>query len=1119
MHFRPGHFGRWCVPWGLGVALLTVVVPALALDPGKSIFQYNYQTWRRANGLPANTIYAIAQAKDGRMWLGTGKGLVYFDGIEFHVEELPPDMPIEGSAISSLYPRSAGGVWFGAEQEGIGFFDGRKFVALEVPGIRNRMLRIVRETPEGALEYGAAGVAGRLVGNTNFISMLPKENADVLCVFEDSAGRTWMGTADGGLFYWKDGQVHEFPDQTLRGLIISAVVVDAEGRIWVGAPDENGRGIRCYDADFRRIPLDVTFAPAKALLLDRTGTLWIGTSGDGLVRCRDGKFEFFRRQDGLANDRVLSLAESEDGSLWVGTVDGLSQLSDVKFPILSVPEGLVSDACLSVAPSPSGGIWAGTPNGVSHYSDGHFTNYGLNGGDGFTSRWIKRVFVAHNGDVYFMGARKNIDRFRGGQVIASWTNNVWPRAMAEDSKGILVALADDLMRLENNQLVPFRLANGDSVSAQWINDLLVTTDDSVWIAANDGVKRVKSGRLETVSDPNKQAAFLVLCQDENGDVWGSQSAGLTRFKNGAMQVVGRDHGLHENLVRAIVPDQFGDFWCDSSRGIFRVNERELNAVADGTAQRVHCTVYDGEEAVKTTDKLDGEYSGCRSLDGRIWFSSSKGVICIDPAHIVLDSRPPPLFLERVRVNGRVYRADEVPKIQPGSGNLEFSYAALDYQAPHKIQYRYRLEGYQSEWVNAGTRRRAFYTNLKPGRYRFEVQACNSDGIWTTNGAALALTLPPRFHETPVFKAAMLAAIGGLVVYFWWFWNLRRKQVQLQQANALMESRVRERTAELAAANTALRSEMEQRELAQAKSEELQEQLLVASRQAGQAEVASSVLHNVGNVLNSVNISSSLLAERLRSLRADSLTKAADLMNGNGENLRQYLTQDPRGQKLPNYLKQLADHLRNERDQMMAELKNLAENVEHIKEIVAMQQSYAKVSGVMEKAVISDLVDAALRMHAGSYQRHGIAVVREYVPVPEMVLDKHKTLQILINVMRNAKYACDESNRLDKKVTVRVGPQRQDRVSVSIEDNGIGIAPENITRIFSHGFTTRKDGHGFGLHSAALAAREMGGALTAASEGPGRGAVFTLELPLSPGIGIDQPPGFQPSTASTLLVPN
>jgi len=284
---------------------------------------------------------------------------------------------------------------------------------------------------------------------------------------------------------------------------------------------------------------------------------------------------------------------------------------------------------------------------------------------------------------------------------------------------------------------------------------------------------------------------------------------------------------------------------------------------------------------------------------------------------------------------------------------------------------------------------------------------------------------------------------------------------------------------------------------EAKLEQIHRQLLETSRQAGMAEVATGVLHNVGNVLNSVNVAASMLADRLRKSKSASVGRVAAIMKEHAHDLGEFMTSDPKGRVLASFLEQLGEHLAAEQAAALEELAGLEKNIDHIKDIVAMQQSYAKVSGITQTIKVVELVEDALHMNESALIRHEVKLVREYDPAsPEITVDKHKVMQVLINLVRNAKYACDDSGSTEKRIVARVVSGR-DRVKISIADNGIGIPPENLTRIFNHGFTTRKNGHGFGLHSGALAAREMGGALLAQSDGLGKGASFTLELPLQP----------------------
>ena len=308
---------------------------------------------------------------------------------------------------------------------------------------------------------------------------------------------------------------------------------------------------------------------------------------------------------------------------------------------------------------------------------------------------------------------------------------------------------------------------------------------------------------------------------------------------------------------------------------------------------------------------------------------------------------------------------------------------------------------------------------------------------------------------------------------------------LQQAGEQLQGKV-----------LALENEVTERKAAEEALRLSQQKLLETSRLAGMAEVATGVLHNVGNVLNSVNVSAGIVLDKLRASRAAKVSEAAELLIAHHATLAEYLTRDPGGQKLPSYFVKLGQQLAEENTALLAEMDRLTRNIEHIKEVVSMQQSYAKVSGVFEELPIARLVEDALAMNGDSLTRHGITLARHFSDTPLVRIDRHRVLQILINLLRNAKNALNEARAEGKQLTVSIVQTDANSVRVTITDNGIGIAADNLTRIFAHGFTTRRDGHGFGLHSGALAAKEMGCTLSVHSDGLGLGATFTLDLPIA-----------------------
>jgi C4-dicarboxylate-specific signal transduction histidine kinase len=331
-------------------------------------------------------------------------------------------------------------------------------------------------------------------------------------------------------------------------------------------------------------------------------------------------------------------------------------------------------------------------------------------------------------------------------------------------------------------------------------------------------------------------------------------------------------------------------------------------------------------------------------------------------------------------------------------------------------------------------------------------------------------------------------------------QIQRNERELQQAHDQLEIRVQERTRELSHANLQLSNEITERKRTETELETVHQQFMDAARKAGMAEVATGVLHNVGNVLNSINVSATLVADRLRNSKLSELSRALDLIEQHIAELGTYLTQDERGKRVPGFLRMVASHMDRDQAMILDELHSLTKNVDHVKTIVAMQQSYAGAAGLIESVSLAELVDDAIRLNASSFEKYHIEVVRHYAEIPDVRIEKQKLLQILMNLMTNAKDSLLESTSEVRRLTVSIHTVEDvelPKVLIEVQDTGVGIPRENLKRVFSHGFTTKRHGHGFGLHSSANAAKELGGLLAVNSDGPGRGALFTIELPFRP----------------------
>jgi PAS domain S-box-containing protein len=1180
--------------WGLICWGVTAPLTSLALDPTKSIFQYNLQNWTRQEGLPSDKVTAIAQTSDGYLWLGTQNGLVRFNGVEF--ERVPvTSRQAGGQEIASMTASRKGGLWLAIANGQFCSFDGREFSVITTSTSFPPRPKEVMEARDGTAWLAGESLLARhtIAGLVETVNV----GAKVEALAQDTAGRIWVGTDEHAIFLWADGKLRPAgADVDLSKEIVFTMAADKEGRMWVGTHHD----LILLDAEGK--VLERHEHQVTAVLVDRQGVLWAGTH-HGLVRYQNGNATWLKKEDGLANDYVMALCEDHEGSLWVGTQGGLTQISDVKFPIFSEKEGLTVSPALSVVASQKGGLWATLHRGIAYFDGDHFS--GIYSAELFPNPYIKLGFEARNGDFYYVDGSKNINVFSHDTVVTRYRNQGWTEALAEDDESVLAGIGVSLMRLKNGTAVPYAFKPGHEPDFQSFDNFWVARDGAIWIASYNGIYRVKDGESRRWSTENGLSGNRVhyVFEDSDGAIWAGLPTGMARIKNGVLHNITSADGLYDDRVFAIIPDDHGNFWINSGRGIFRVARRDLNALLDGKAEQISCDPFDIREAVKFNDRIDQEYSGCKTADGRVWFPSPWGVIMIDPANYVRNAAPPPVYIEDIQVDGKSIADRHQPLLKVGQERVEFSFNALSYIAPKNVKVRYQLVGFDPAWTDAGSRRSALY-RLKPGRYAFHVQAANADGIWNTTGDTYEFELPPPFHQTLWFYA--LCSLGGVLglfgAYGWKTRSLKVRQRKLQVANELLEAKVHERTAEVAYerdllltllenspdpiyfkdaesrfvkaaqvfakrlgvnspqelvgksdfdfftrehAQTSLEDEREvirtgqpligkvEKEMwadgrvtwvittrvpwrdkhgkiigtfgltkditklkeSESKLIDLHKQLLETSRQAGMAEVATGVLHNVGNVLNSVNVSATLVIETVRTSKVSAVPKISGLLEEHTADLAAFLTSDPKGQKIPAYLASLGKQLLAEQDQVVEELGHLRKNIEHIKEIVSLQQSFAKVSGVAETVPLTELLDDAIRMNGAVLEPNQVQLVRDYHVPGAVTLERHKVIQILINLIRNAKYACDASGSPDKKIILRT-TKTETNVQIAVIDNGIGIAAENLTRIFAHGFTTRKDGHGFGLHSGALAAKELGGRLSVESAGIGQGATFTLELPLN-----------------------
>jgi signal transduction histidine kinase len=595
-----------------------------------------------------------------------------------------------------------------------------------------------------------------------------------------------------------------------------------------------------------------------------------------------------------------------------------------------------------------------------------------------------------------------------------------------------------------------------------------------------------------------------IADDGHGSLWlASARTGVTRFHDGKFTPFTVRQGLKSNQVYSILVDRRGDLWMGSAIGVLHVPARDLEEVAAGRATTVQCDVLGADDGLRS-EECSGSYPPAAALaaDGSLWFATKSGVVRIDPERRRRNLRPPPVYVEQLVADGASHAPADARVLPPGVQKLEFHFTALSLVAPSQMRFRYRLVGYDAEWTEATGVRMAQYTKIPPGHYEFRVLACNNDGVWNEAGARHAFTLQPRYYETKWFLSLCVVALFGSVfgLHRWRVRGMRRRQTELEQAVSTRTLELSQANRDLSSANSELKHQIAERERLQQHAERIHPDLMHASHQAGMAEVATGVLHNVGNALNSVNVSAEMVSQAVSRSKLPNIQRVVLMLLEHRDDLPQFLTEDPKGRNILPYLDQALNVALGDERALARETQELRANIEHIRHIVEMQQRYAKLGGVAEKVRPAEIMDDALRINATALARHGVEVAKEYSEAaPEILIEKNKALQILVNFIQNAKYACDDSGRADRRIRLVIEPHA-DAVVFRVIDNGVGLSPDRKAKLFTYGFTTRKDGHGFGLHTAVLAARELGGAINARSDGEGLGATFELVVPVrKPGV--------------------
>ena len=787
----------------LACMLLAWCPCAFALDPALDISQYAHTAWKLRDGFTKGAITSIAQTPDGYLWLGTEFGLHRFDGVRNVLWQPPADQHLPSNIIMSLLTTRDGTLWIGTDKGLVSWNGSRLTQYAEVAGQFIFALHEDRDSTvwvsasslltaklcairQGRVQcYGGDGALGRGVFN----------------LYEDRKGNLWAGVLNG-LWRWKPGSP-EFLPLPVGSPDHQSLAEDFDGALLICT---SGGIKRLVDGKTEAYPLPglVRQLRFNNMLRDHDGSLWIGTS-TGLAHVHQGRTDVFEQSDGLSGDRVRTIFEDREGNIWVVTSSGLDRFREFALPTFTVNQGLSNASVASVLAVRDGSVFLTAPGGLNRWSNGQFTIYGRSTAQTQPSKGAPNsLFQDGRGRIWAVTLREfgylENDRFiaiggiPGGvvrSIVEDTAGNLW---IANQDHGLLHLRGSEVVQ----QLPWDKLGHKDFAAALAFDPL----QGGVWLGFfQGGVAYFSDGKVHAsygVADGLGQGRVNDLRLDQDGTLWAATEGGLSRLKNNRVATLTSKNGLPCDTVHWLVEDDAHSFWLYTTCGLVRIARSELDAWAaavdkDRDAKRtIQATVFDNSDGVRSLAYPIGfSPQVAKSTDGKLWFPGLDGVSVVDPRRLPFNNLPPPVHIEQVTADRKTYdatsAANERLRLPPLVRDLEIDYTALSLVAPEKVRFRYKLESWDRDWQDAGTRRQAFYNNLPPGNYRFRVMACNNSGVWSTYDAVMDVFIEPAFYQTLWFRALGVLSLAGLI------WGLY--VTRLRRIAAIYKARLEERLQE------------------------------------------------------------------------------------------------------------------------------------------------------------------------------------------------------------------------------------------------------------------------------------------------------------------------------------
>ena len=740
-----------------------------AKHEGAASSQYHFDVWTTDNGLPQNSVNSMVQTRDGFLWLTTFDGLVRYDGVHFTIFNAGNTNGLKSSRFSQLFEDRAGNLWIMTEDFGlVRYRDGMFTTITREDGLPNgRVLHIrdeadgtvLMETPDGLVWWKD----GKFVPEDPFPGR-PYPGFG----FPVRSGAVWY-LDKAGLHKVENGRVTaDAPVTGLTSHDIKSLYESRNGELWMGVTD--GVLMRFRDGKFNYYSRKDGLSGDRinCLFEDRQGNIWLGVSFSGLFRFKDGQFTRYTKADGLIGNDVLSIYEDREGILWIGATAGLNRLRDNIITSYSAEDGLMANNTYPICQDRAGTIWIGTWPGLSKYRDGVFTGTGQE----YVSslELVTALMIDREGGLWVGSLGGGAKRFKKGKdksyLVADGLPSNVVRAIFEDRQGaVWFGTLEGLGRAWNGELSTYTTKDG--LPANGVNIIFEDSRGNIWIGTQAGLCRYSDGTFNSYSQEESLSHYLVraIHEDSEGVIWiGTYDHGLTRLKDGKFTNFTIKEGLFNNGVFQILEDARGNFWISCNLGIYRVSKRELTDYAEGKIKSISSVPYGKRDGMLNSECNGGvQPAGIKSLDGKLWFPTQGGVAVLDPEAVQVSEQPPPLMIEEVLLDNKPVPLRATVEIPPEIENFEIHYTGLSFIMSDRIRFKYKLEGLDKDWVDADTRRVAYYSHVSPGNYTFRVIAANRDGIWNMEGATTTIRIVPPFWKTWWFLAIALAVAAGLAL--------------------------------------------------------------------------------------------------------------------------------------------------------------------------------------------------------------------------------------------------------------------------------------------------------------------------------------------------------------------